>query len=245
MTQQQPWECAEVRISLGVYVLGAIDPAERALVDAHLATCRECRDELAGLASLPALLARVGPEELSRIEGGAVEPQDEEAPPELVGAVLDLAAERRKRTRWRYLVSAAAVVAMLGGVFGGIAAARSPGPQPESASVVDDMLKWWGSGPFEQRSAVSHQTGASAEAFLAKRAWGTGVGIEVSGIPVGTTCELYANMADGQRKWLADWTTSYDEGTVGYTASVSDPSDQITSLSITAGGKTLVNVPTT
>ena len=56
-------DCPEARISLGVYVLGAIDPAERALVDAHLATCRDCRDELAGLAGLPALLARVSTEE--------------------------------------------------------------------------------------------------------------------------------------------------------------------------------------
>ena len=63
----QTWDCTDARPSLGVYVLGAIDPAERALVDAHLATCRECRDELAGLAGLPALLARVNPDEISRI----------------------------------------------------------------------------------------------------------------------------------------------------------------------------------
>ena len=56
-------DCGEARISLGVYVLGSIDPAERAMVDAHLATCRDCRDELAGLAGLPALLARVSTEE--------------------------------------------------------------------------------------------------------------------------------------------------------------------------------------
>ena len=61
MTQQM--DCAEVRLSLGVYVLGAIDPAERAQVDSHLASCRDCRDELAGLAGLPALLARVAVEE--------------------------------------------------------------------------------------------------------------------------------------------------------------------------------------
>ena len=61
------WDCADAKMSLGVYVLGAIDPAERALVDAHLATCRDCRDELAGLAGLPALLARVNPDEVSRI----------------------------------------------------------------------------------------------------------------------------------------------------------------------------------
>ena len=46
----QIWDCADARASLGVYVLGAIDPAERSLVDAHLLTCEDCRDELAGLA---------------------------------------------------------------------------------------------------------------------------------------------------------------------------------------------------
>ncbi len=56
-------QCPEARVSLGVYVLGAIDPAERAQVEGHLATCRDCRDELAGLAALPALLARVTVEE--------------------------------------------------------------------------------------------------------------------------------------------------------------------------------------
>ena len=61
------WDCTDARVSLGVYVLGAIDPAERTLVDNHLVTCRDCRDELAGLAGLPALLARVNPDEISRI----------------------------------------------------------------------------------------------------------------------------------------------------------------------------------
>jgi predicted anti-sigma-YlaC factor YlaD len=67
-------DCAEARLALGVYVLGAIDPAERTLVDAHLATCRDCRDELAGLAGLPALLARVSTEEaIALAEDGPAE----------------------------------------------------------------------------------------------------------------------------------------------------------------------------
>jgi hypothetical protein len=53
------WDCQEARVALGVYVLGAIDPAERALVDAHLATCEACRAELAEFAGLPALLALI------------------------------------------------------------------------------------------------------------------------------------------------------------------------------------------
>ena len=98
------WDCTEARPSLGVYVLGAIDPAERGLVDAHLVTCRDCRDELAGLAGLPALLARVNPDEISRIRADdAVRPMASDDPPEeLLGTVLGLAEARRRRNRWRY-----------------------------------------------------------------------------------------------------------------------------------------------
>ena len=42
-------DCAQARISLGVYVLGALEPAERAAVDTHLATCEGCRAELADI----------------------------------------------------------------------------------------------------------------------------------------------------------------------------------------------------
>jgi len=68
-------DCQEARVSLGVYVLGAIDPAERALVDSHLATCRDCRDELAGLAGLPALLpAHVAEAALQRLGRAGFDP---------------------------------------------------------------------------------------------------------------------------------------------------------------------------
>ena len=122
----QIWDCTDARLSLGVYVLGAIDPAERALVDAHLVTCRDCRDELAGLAGLPALLARVNPDEISRIcaddtvRAGTYAGADDRPPGELIGTVLDLAEARRRRTRWRFLAAAAAVVAIAGGLFGGL-----------------------------------------------------------------------------------------------------------------------------
>jgi hypothetical protein len=64
------WGCAEARIALGVYVLGAIDPAERVLVDAHLATCDACQAELAELDGLPALLALVPAEEAIALAEG-------------------------------------------------------------------------------------------------------------------------------------------------------------------------------
>ena len=50
--------CAGIRSQLGVYLTGAIAPAERAAAVRHLAECEDCRAELAGLAALPALLRR-------------------------------------------------------------------------------------------------------------------------------------------------------------------------------------------
>jgi predicted lipoprotein with Yx(FWY)xxD motif len=50
--------CAGIRSQLGVYLTGAIAPADRAAVVRHLAACADCRAELAGLAALPALLRR-------------------------------------------------------------------------------------------------------------------------------------------------------------------------------------------
>jgi hypothetical protein len=64
------WDCPEARIALGVYVLGAMDPGERALMDAHLDTCEECRAELAELAELPGLLAKIPAEEAIALAEG-------------------------------------------------------------------------------------------------------------------------------------------------------------------------------
>ncbi|WP_240809505.1 anti-sigma factor family protein [Microbispora catharanthi] len=58
--------CEEVRISLGAYVLGALDAEETAEVEAHLETCAACRAELAELSGLPPLLARVSAEDIER-----------------------------------------------------------------------------------------------------------------------------------------------------------------------------------
>ena len=50
--------CAGIRPQLGVYLTGAIAPADRVIVVRHLSACADCRAELSGLAALPALLRR-------------------------------------------------------------------------------------------------------------------------------------------------------------------------------------------
>jgi hypothetical protein len=237
----ESWDCAETKISLGVYVLDAIDPAERALVDAHLATCRDCRDELAGLAGIPALLARVNPEEIDRIAEEAV-PADTQAPPELIGRVLDLAAERRRRTRWRFVAAAAAAVVVLaGGVFGGLAATRSPGPATASAI---SQLHFGSSTNWEWATGQNSATGVTATVTYSPERWGTVLSAKTEGIPIGTTCQLYVVHTDGSRTKVTEWTTDSDEGTVWYPGGMSMPNTDkgIKSFQVTEGTKLLVTI---
>ena len=94
--------CREMRQLLGVYVVGAIDPAERAAVEEHLAECASCRDELAGLASLPAMLSRVPPadvEQLSLAPSGL--PDMAEPPAELLNSLLRKVSAKRRTRMWR------------------------------------------------------------------------------------------------------------------------------------------------
>ncbi|NDU76511.1 anti-sigma factor, partial [Actinomadura sp. DSM 109109] len=77
--------CTGARTALGSYVLGALDPGERSRLEAHLEGCPACRDELAGMAGLPALLGRVDEAQVEQLAG---------PPPELLDGLLAKAAER-------------------------------------------------------------------------------------------------------------------------------------------------------
>ena len=233
----QTWDCAEARPALGVYVLGAIDPAERGLVDTHLITCRDCRDELAGLAGLPALLARVNPDEISRIcADDTVRPLASEGPPEeLLGTVLDLAAAQRRRNRWRYLSIAAAVVAIAGGLFAGLNSAGS-------TTVTHTVVVGAGPGAWETATATNHVTGATATVAYSQQLWGHAFQVLVDHIPVGTTCQMWVTHPDGTRTQVAAWTVARDEGTVWYEGSMPSTDGSIGTFQITAGNKVLLTV---
>jgi putative zinc finger protein len=236
-------ECHEARVSLGVYVLGAIDPAERAQVDAHVATCRDCRDELAGLAGLPALLARVSTEEaiaLAAVDGpfpvdmgGAPEP-----PRELLATVLDLTAARRRRRRWRDAslgVAAALIIAV--GVFGGLRLGSSPA-QPSTVAGQAGLYVGAPNGPMETVTGKSGDMTATIS--YTPMGWGTQLDAKVNGIPVGTNCQLWVIDANGNRVLAGNWVTDNDEGKVWYPGSAGLASKNVAAFQITVGhGKTI------
>jgi len=235
----QIWDCTEARLSLGVYVLGAIDPAERALVDAHLVTCRDCRDELAGLAGLPALLARVNPDEISRIcaDDTVRTVPDDRPPGELIGTVLDLAAARRRRTRWRFAATAAAVAAIAGGLFGGLSSITTTRTIPIPTTPAGTH--------WDTVETTSSVTGASASVAYSHEMWGDAFEVLVDHIPVGTTCQLMVVHPDGTRTQVAEWTTASDEGEVWYSGSMASTAKPISSFQITADKKVLLTATPT
>jgi anti-sigma-K factor RskA len=222
-------ECRNVRQLLGVYVVGAIDPAERATVDDHLAGCQACRDELASLAGLPALLSRVPHEDVERIIMAPDElPAPAEPSPELLSALLGRTSTRRRNRMWRAVaaVAAAAVIAV-----GGTAAVMQLTGQHPATEVAQ------GSSPNHAISVVVDYSATS---------WGgTAMRVRVSGIPPGTTCKFWVT-GSGQPKAAGTWTVEgYGAHPAWYSASAQVPVGSVRSFDITSAqtGKMLVRVP--
>jgi hypothetical protein len=244
----QTMDCGEARISLGVYVLGAIDPAERSLVDAHLSTCRDCRDELAGLAGLPALLARVDAAEAIALAAADGPPGSDEAgqaaeagrgsqqpPGELLATVLDLTAARRRRRRWRDgSLAAAAALIIAAGVFGGI---RLGGGQGPAGGALADPHNNVGpaSGPWQSIAGSLH--GMTATVAYRPTGWGTQLAVEVNGIPMATACQLWIIGKDGSRTLAGSWVTDQNEGAVWYPASAGMSAAAVRGFQVTVGAQ--------
>lgn len=128
-------DCVNIRGELGVYLLGAIQPADRGKVVRHLASCPRCRDEMAGMAALPALLGRLP----AGIATQLTEDSRPLASPEPSGTLPDRLARRiarRRRTRRRLTI---ATVGVLAGAAGAGWAVAMTAPAPVRASLASAL----------------------------------------------------------------------------------------------------------
>jgi predicted anti-sigma-YlaC factor YlaD len=230
--------CGDIRQSLGVYVVGAIEPAERVIVDAHLSQCQDCREELAGLAGLPALLGRVPLRDVERLALDNAELRDLEEPPaELLDSLLRRIAARRRARRWRGLVAAAAaaVIGVGGGIGGGLIISHGQGSSlPSHTRQLSELVR--GSNPA---------THVSAAVYYAPRASGTTMQVQVTGVRNGTLCQFWVTTSSGQHVLAGSWTVNGDHDTNWYWASSSVAAAKVRSFDISAGGKVLVTIQAT
>lgn len=101
------------------YVLGALSAGDRRQFEQHLTSCIRCREAVAELSGIPALLALVDPDEVVALGDGA--PQMLRPPPELLASLVEKVNWRRRRTRalsWSTAVVAAAAAAVIALVIG-------------------------------------------------------------------------------------------------------------------------------
>jgi anti-sigma-K factor RskA len=198
-----------LRPLLGGYVLGGLDPAERARLEAHLEYCADCREELARYAPLPALLQRAGP---------PPEPADPEESmwSGLAAAARAERAPRRGRGKW--MAAAAAAVLLVATAVGVLVA--DPFAQPGV--------------PFVAVAGA----GSSGHGELEARPWGTAVSLRLAGL-AGLAGDdrfvAWVVSTEGTREQAATWGAT-PNGAAEVSGASSIPSEQIALVRVTTGG---------
>jgi len=164
----------QLRESLGAHVLGHLDPAETSEIEAHLATCADCRAELAELTPVAGALAGAKPSSANAAD------EVPEALHARMNAAIRTEAGRLRRSRvsrsvGAVLVAASVVVLIVIGVTSLLD--RTPdapdAPVAEAVAVVVDP----------QLDAVT------ASAGLIAHTWGTEVKLQTAGLDDGARYE--------------------------------------------------------
>jgi hypothetical protein len=214
--------CRGLRELLGVYVVGAIDPAERSLVDTHLETCHDCREELAGLAALPALLHRVSVADAQRIAGmGDPAHPDIEPSEQLLNSLLRQVRARRGTQRVRRVFALAASVLVAAGATVAVSQALAPRPPAQSPQV--DLAGPASNGPL------------SGWVKYSRAPWGgTTISARITGFPLWTACKFWVLTKSGRMVLAGGWIVGPGSEHIWYPESVPVPKSQVAGFLVTA-----------
>jgi anti-sigma factor RsiW len=216
------------RTQLGAYALGALEPDEVREVDEHLATCAECRAEVAELAEMKDFLGEVPPEAFldGPPEGGdlllqrtlrevrALASEPEPAPAQTPTPV-------KRRSRW--LLVAAAFVLIAGALGGGVALGR------QTASPADEPV-----AGYKQVTATDTGTGTTMATTVEPRAGWSWIRVNITGLKAGAECQMFVTDKSGKTWGAGSWVVSPKaarEGSV-FGGGVLVPLDQVRSVEI-------------
>ena len=205
------------------YVLGSLSAVDRREFEAHMATCPACREAVAELSGVPALLSQLDRAEVAAIdESGPAQAVTPEMSPELLPSLLATVRWRRRRARVTTWVASSAAAAVLGiGVVVGVQGHFSTPPQPVTASA-------------QEMSQVGTNLLTSTVSLSSQR-WGTFINLKcVCLAPVYAHHDTLAMVVvgrDGSQTRLATWVAE-----PGHTAtpagSISTPVDQIAAVQV-------------
>jgi anti-sigma-K factor RskA len=173
---------------LGAYLLGGLDAPDREAFEAHLRTCGACREELAGLETLPATLdALPVPDAVVLTVASTLAAAPEApAPPPLLAK---LARRRRAvRRRWVALVGAVAAACLAAGILAGPLLARPEAP--------------------DATYSVQSGGGLQFSIDLARKTWGTELAVNGSSLPQDGTLSLWVRDRAGSEDRACSWTAT-------------------------------------
>lgn len=204
------------------YVLGSLTTADRREFEEHMAHCGPCREAVADLSGVPALLSRLDRDEVAAIGSGPSAPATPAVSATLLPSLLAAVRFRRRRARaltWAASAAAAAVlgVGVLVGVQGHMAA---PSHQVAASS---------------QPMAQVGTTLLTSTVQVSSQHWGTFINLNCVCLAPLTahhdTLAIVVVGRDGSQTRLATWVAE-----PGHTAtpagSISTPVDQIAAVQV-------------
>jgi anti-sigma factor RsiW len=212
------------------YVLGSLSAAQRREFETHMAHCPACREAVADLSGVPALLSQLDRNEVAAMtESGAAAESLLDTPamsPELLPSLLATVGWRRRRTRvvtWVASAAAAAVLAL--GVFVGVQGHMSTPTQTSNQQVTASSQPMAQVGTNLLTSTVQ----------LSSQHWGTSINLRcVCLAPLTAPHDTLAMVVvgrDGSQTRLATWVAE-----PGHTAtpagSISTPVDRIAAVQV-------------
>ena len=163
------------------YVLGALDPDERAAFEAHLMTCAECAARVREINTLPGLLAGID-------EGDLI---DDPMPETLLPSLLRAASRQRRRQRF-FVGSLAAVAAAC---VTALIVALWPSSTPAA--------------PARREFVPVAQSPVTASATLTATSWGTAIDVRChylnSNVYQSSRYALVVYDRSGKAHRLGDW----------------------------------------
>jgi len=210
-------------VTLGAYLLGALEPPERYEFEAHIAGCDSCRTELVRLAPLPGMLNQISVEDFD--EGlppgelyptapmpiqtlAAPTPRLLAPPPELLDpptapqppvttdppATAEPAGGRRRRM-WQLAAAAAVVIAVVAAGMFGWRTVRHAEPPPTEPGIT------W--------TATAPETDVTADVRLIDHEWGTELQITMANVPPNRECYVIVYDHYGHRQIAGWWGTDH------------------------------------
>ena len=205
------------------YVLGSLSSADRREFEAHMADCPSCREAVAQLSGMPALLSQLDRNEVAAINKSDHTSGVQEMSSELLPSLLATVRWRRRRARLvTWTAAAAAAVVLSISVLVGVAGPSPTSPPPQAIASALPMAQV---GTTLLASTVS----------LSRQQWGTHIALKfVCMAPVDAhhdTVALVVVGRDGSQSRLATW-VAIPGHTATPTGSISTPVDQIAAVQV-------------